>query len=52
MLGFEDKAAMDKAWDTFRKDPSWVAIKDDPRYRETVSGITNLVLRPTIASEV
>lgn len=52
MLGFEDRAAMDKAWDAFRKDPDWIRIKDDPWYKDTVSGITNLILRPTPSSEV
>ena len=52
MLAFEDKAAMDKAWGTFRSDPAWIKLKDDPAYQDTVSNVTNLVLRPTAASEI
>jgi hypothetical protein len=52
MLGFEDRGAMDKAWAAFRADPAWTKLKDDPAYKDTVSNITNLVLRPSAASQI
>jgi hypothetical protein len=52
MLGFEDKESMDRGWAAFRADPGWTKLKDDPAYKDTVSNITNLVLRPSAASEI
>ena len=52
MLGFEDKAAMAKAWGAFGADPAWIRLKDDPAYKDTVSSITNLILRPTASSQI
>ena len=52
MLGFEDEAAMKKGWDAFRADPEWKALSADPQYKDTVSNITNLVLRPAAGSQV
>ena len=52
MLGFADEAAMKKGWDAFRTDPEWDKLKKDPAYKDTVSQITNLVLRPVAGSQV
>jgi hypothetical protein len=52
MLGFDDKAAMDKAWGAFRKDPDWKTLSADPAYKDTVSTITNLILRPASGSQI
>jgi hypothetical protein len=52
MVGFADKAAQEKAWKTFGADPGWVKLKDDPAYKDTVSNITNLILRPAAGSEI
>jgi len=52
MLGFESKEAMDKAWDTFRRDPGWLKLRDDPAYKDTVSTVTNLILRPAASSQI
>ena len=52
MLQFDDMEALDKAWDTFRKHPDWNAIKGDPQYKDTVSHITNMVMRPLKASQI
>lgn len=51
-LGFDSKEAMDAAWLVFRKDPDWLKLKDDPKYADTVSNITNLVLRPCEGSQI
>lgn len=52
MLGFENDAAMKEAWGKFVKHPDWLKIKDAPEYRETVSRITNMVLRPAGGSQI
>ncbi len=52
MLGFEDQAAMDKAWAAFRGDPGWLKLKDAEPYKDTVSTVTNIVLRPSAGSQI
>jgi hypothetical protein len=52
MLGFDDEAAMKKGWDAFRADPEWQKLSKDAAYKDTVSNITNLVLRPAGGSQV
>ena len=52
MLGFESPAALETAWNAFRQDPAWAKLKDDPRYADTVSRITNLILRPLPGSQI
>ena len=52
LLAFENEAAMKSAWDTFGKHPDWLKLKDDPLYKDTVSTITNLVLRPAEGSQI
>ena len=52
MLAFDDEAAMTKAWNAFRGDPQWKKLSADDSYKDTVSTITNLVLRPAAGSQV
>ena len=52
LLAFENESAMKSAWDTFGKHPDWLKLKDDPLYRDTVSAITNRVLRPAEGSQI
>ncbi|RPJ60592.1 MAG: NIPSNAP family protein, partial [Acidobacteria bacterium] len=52
MVVFPDWAAREKAWDTFRNDPDWKKLSADPKYADTVSNITDLILRPTAYSQV
>ena len=52
MVGFDDQAAMDAAWVKFRADPGWLEMKGDSQYKDTVSNITNLVLRPAACSQI
>jgi hypothetical protein len=52
MLGFDNEDAQKKAWDTFVKDPAWLKLKEDAQYKDTVSTITNLVLRPLECSQI
>jgi hypothetical protein len=52
MLSFENEEAMKKGWANFGQDPAWKALRDDPQYKDTVSTITNLVLRPASSSQI
>jgi len=52
MLTFPDMAARDAAWAAFIKDPDWKTLSGDPQYKENVSAITDLILRPTPFSQI
>ena len=52
ILAFEDAAKRDAAWSAFRGDPQWKKLSADETYKDTVSNITNLVLRPAAGSQV
>lgn len=52
MLTFPDMAARDAAWATFIADPDWKALSADQQYRDTVSAISDIILRPTPFSQV
>jgi len=52
MLGFESPAAQKKAWDAFRQDAGWKTLSKDPEYADTVSKITNIILRPAKSSQI
>jgi hypothetical protein len=52
MVGFESPAALEAAWAAFIKHPEWEKMKADPKYAETVSRITNLILRPLPGSQI
>ena len=52
MLSFENKEAMAKAWAAFGRDPAWLKLRKDERYKDTVSDITNLIFRPAASSQV
>lgn len=52
MLGFANKAEKDAAWLRFRGHPDWLKLKADPEYKDTANKITNIVLRPSKASQL
>ena len=52
MLGFESDEALKAAWAKFGQHPDWLKLRNDPMYRDTVSGITNMILRPTGGSQI
>ncbi|MXZ17296.1 MAG: NIPSNAP family containing protein [Rhodothermaceae bacterium] len=52
MLGFESMSERDAAWDRFIVDPEWIALRDDPTYADTVSNITDFILRPLPFSQI
>ncbi len=52
MLTFADMAARDSAWAAFGKDPDWKTLSADPQYRDNVSAISDIILRPTAYSQI
>lgn len=52
MLGFKDLQARDEAWRQFFQDPDWETLRADPYYADTVSSISDLILRPTAYSQI
>ena len=52
MLAFADMAARDAGWAAFRKDPDWVKLAAVPQYADNVSGVADLILRPTGYSQI
>ncbi len=52
MLGFEDWDAKNKAWAAFVSSPEWKELSGDPQYKDTVSNITDILLKPTGYSQI
>src|SRR5258708_20627314 len=52
MLVFPDIAARDAGWAAFSKDPDWVKMSAEPRYKDLVSSISDLILRPTASPTI
>jgi len=52
MLAFKDMADRDANWQVFRDHPDWKKLSADPAYKDTVSNITDIILRPTEYSQI
>ncbi len=52
MLVFEDLNERDERWSVFGSSPEWKKLRSDPRYKDTVSNITDIILRPTPYSQI
>ena len=52
MVVFKDMADRDKKWDVFRVSPGWNAIKGLEQYKDTVSNITDIIMRPAGCSQI
>ena len=54
MIGYENMAAREKAWDAFRANPDWARVKTKPGWTdpEAVSNIHASFLRPTAFSQI
>jgi len=52
MLGFESIEAKETAWKRFLSSPKWDKLKKDPQYADTVSNITNIMLKPADCSQI
>ena len=52
MLGFDDLETSEQNWGKFRRDPQWKQLRANPIYKDTVSNITNILLRPVSCSQI
>jgi hypothetical protein len=52
MLVFDDLADRDAKWKVFGSDPDWRQLSKDPEYKDTVSNVTDIILRPTPYSQI
>ncbi|MDZ7371653.1 MAG: NIPSNAP family protein [candidate division KSB1 bacterium] len=52
MLGFESMEEQAAAWRRFINSEGWAQMKDLPRYKDTVSSITDIILSPTGYSQI
>jgi hypothetical protein len=52
MLVFENMADRDAKWKIFGGDPAWKKLRSNPIYKDTVSNITDIILRPESYSQI
>ena len=52
MVTFPDLAARERAWAAFGNDPEWKTLLGDPQYRDNISAIADIILRPTSYSQI
>ena len=52
MLGFDSAEEGKENWKKFFADPQWDKLKKDPQYKNTVSAITNIFLKPAACSQI
>lgn len=52
MLAFKDMAERDQRWEVFRDNPDWKKLSADPAFRDTVSNITDVILKPERYSQI
>lgn len=52
MLTFKDYADREESWNKFRVHPDWKTMSSDPYYKDTVSNITSILLRPEPYSQL
>ena len=52
MLAHENMEARDRNWAAFGKHPDWLALREKEEYKDTVSNITDIILRPAGFSQI
>lgn len=52
MLVFENMADRDKKWGIFGGSPEWKKLRANTAYKDTVSNITDIILRPASYSQI
>ncbi len=52
MLVFDNLTDRDAKWKVFGGSPEWKKLRSDPQYKDTVSNITDIILRPTGYSQI
>lgn len=52
MLAFNNITERDANWEVFKNSPEWNKLKNDPYYADTVSCITDVILKPAAFSQI
>ena len=52
MLVFDSEESQAEHWDEFRNHPDWLALREDKQYKDTVSNVTDFILRPASFSQI
>ncbi len=52
ILGFENMEEHDRNWDNFRTSDGWQKMRAIARYKDTVSSVTDIILRPAGCSQM
>jgi len=52
MLCHDNMQTRDAGWDRFVKHPDWLKLREVEKYKDTVSNITDIILRPTAYSQI
>lgn len=52
ILGFESMTERDQNWNTFGSSEGWQKMKSNPRYSDTVSSVTDIILSPASCSQI
>ena len=52
MLVFDDMETRDKRWGTFSIDPDWKKLRANQAHKDTVSNITDIILRLARYSQI
>jgi len=52
MLCHDNMQARDASWDRFIKHPDWLKLREDEKYKDSVSNITDIILQPTAYSQI
>ncbi len=52
MLAFDDIETRNKQWKVFSSDPGWKKLRANEAYKDTVSNITDIILRPARYSQI
>ncbi len=52
MLAFNDMDERFASWDKFRIHPEWLKLREVEKYKDTVSNITDIILRPLGCSQI
>ena len=52
MLCHDNMETRDANWGKFAQDPDWLKLREMEKYKDTVSNITDIILRPTDYSQI
>jgi hypothetical protein len=52
MLCHDNMQTRDASWDRFVTHPEWLKMREIEKYKDTVSNITDIILRPAAYSQI